>query len=150
MKRLTKIPDLDEKVSHKLVPIHSVRLLIVVSNCVGASRAKRDKIYGPCSIECAGLCTYDDGFRVALFFDRKHLCHELVGHETFHATHRILQKASVEFTPLNHEPFALLHGWLSAHVYREVEKMGEKIRSDYPNRVYLPGEPRLTGPHLNE
>lgn len=150
MNRPTKIPELDEKTSHRLVPIHSIRFLLVVTNCVGASRSKRNAIYGPCSIDCVGLCTWDDGFRVALFFQRDSLCHELIGHEVFHATHRILQKASVEFGPNNHEPFALLHGWLSAHVYQELRRMREKVSYNYPKRKYLPGEPRLTGPHINE
>jgi len=139
-----------ESVSHRLVPIHSVRLLIVVTDNVGASRSNRNAIYGPCHIDCAGLCTWDEGFRVALFFDRKQLCHELVAHEVFHATHRILEHQGVKFAPDNHEPFALLHGWLAAHVYREIGRMGEKIANEYPKRCYAAGEPRLKGPHLIE
>lgn len=148
--RPSRFPELNEKISHMLVPIHDVRLLIVVSNSVGASRSARNSIYGPYTADCCGLCSWDEGFRVGLFFDRKFLCHELLAHEVFHATHRILQHQGTVFTPDNHEPFALLHGWLAAHTYRTLAEMKEKISCRYPKREYIPGETVLTGPHLDE
>jgi hypothetical protein len=148
--RPAKNPNLNEKVSHKLVPVHSIRLLVVVTDNVRVSRSNRNAIYGPYDVDCSGLCTWDEGYRVALFFTREYLCHELIAHEVFHATHRILQRQGVVFTPDNSEPFALLNGWLSAHVYREIGRMGEKIAAGYPKRKYLPGEPKLTSPHLDE
>jgi hypothetical protein len=138
----TKIPGLDEKTSYTLIPVHSVRFLLVVSNSVVESRASRRQMYGPYDTPCCGLCAWE-GFRVGVFLDRSHLCHELIAHEVFHASHRVLQYQGTVFATDNHEPFALLHGWLTGHVYRELSRMDERVAIRYPNRKYLPGEEKL-------
>lgn len=142
MKKPTKIPELDERVSYTLIPIHSIRFLLVVSNSVVESRAGRRNMFGPFDQQCAGLCSYE-GFRVAVFLERQNLCHELIAHEVFHASHRAMQYQGTVFGHDNHEPFALLHGWLTGHVYRELARMKEKVAMNYPRRTYLPGEGKL-------
>lgn len=89
-----------------------------------------------------GLCACH-GFRIGLFFEREELCHDLIAHEVFHATHRVLERAGVAFGIHNHEPFAHLNGWLTGLVYRDLGLMREKVRANYTRRKYLKGEPRL-------
>lgn len=129
---------------YRLVPMHSIRLLIVVTNDVGASRLRRNHLFGEPNDDhnWTGLCAYN-GFRIGLFFERAELCHDLIAHEIFHAAHRILERNGVLFGLHNHEPFALLCGWLTGLVYAELSKMRERVLLTYSTRVYLKNEPRL-------
>lgn len=122
-----------------------MRLLIVVTNDVERSRVARNRLFGePCDDHSSwtGLCAYH-GFRVGLFFEREELCHDLIAHEVFHATHRILERSGVAFGLHNHEPFAHVCGWLTGLVYGELARMGERVKQRYSRRRYLKGEPRL-------
>lgn len=144
MKRPTDIPPLKESVRYRLIPMYSVRLLIVVTDDMERSRLARNNPFGEPVDDHSytGLCAYN-GFRVGLFFERMELCHELIAHEIFHAAHRVLERAGVQFGIHNHEPFAHLNGWLTGLVYSELALMGERVKRTYSARKYRKGEPRL-------
>ena len=133
-----------ESISHRLVPIYSARLMIVVSDNAFASRVKRSEVFGPLNSapDFSALCTYE-GANFGLFFNRPELCHEAIAHEVFHVTHRILERNGVEFCEKNHEPFSHLCGWITNLVYCELERMGERVLLHYPARRYAKGEPRI-------
>lgn len=145
MRKLLPADPLRESVAYSLVPVYSVRLLIVVTNDVEGSRVARNELFGePCDDHnWTGLCAYN-GFRVGLFFEREELCHDLIAHEVFHAAHRILERAGVAFGIHNHEPFAHVCGWLTGLVYAELARMKERVNLRYSRRKYLKGEPRLS------
>ncbi len=146
MKRPTPAPPLRESVRYRLVPLYSVRLLIVVTEDVERSRVSRNHLFYPPRNDHSswtGLCAYN-GFRIGLFFERAELCHDLIAHEVFHATHRVLERAGVAFALHNHEPFAHLNGWLTGLVYSELGMMKERVKLTYTPRRYLKGEPRLS------
>jgi hypothetical protein len=67
-----------------------------------------NKIYG---LAC------NDGGKFAIFLDRRALCHELIAHEIFHTTHKIMEYVGDSFTNRNPEPHAYLNGWITSHVY---------------------------------
>lgn len=130
---------------YRLIPIYSDRLLICVTSDVERSRLARNHLFGePCNDHSGwtGLCAWS-GFRIALFFDRSELCHDLISHEVFHAAHRVMERHGVAFGVHNHEPFAHLAGWLTGLVYSELDRMGAKINLRYSKRKYMRGEPKL-------
>lgn len=139
-------PKLNESIHHRLVPIYGMRLLLVVTDDVFRSRVARNAIFGEPRCDnsgWAGLCVWDENFRVALIFDRAELCHNLIAHEIFHVTHRILERNNVAFGVHNHEPFAHLCGWLTGAVYTDLKNMGESVLPSFSPRKYAKGEPRL-------
>lgn len=141
-----------ESTRYRLIPLYSVRLLIVVTNDVERSRIARNHLYGvPCDDHSyTGLCAWS-GYRVGLFFDRAELCHDLIAHEVFHAAHRICERAGIAFSIHNHEPFAHMCGWLTGLVYRDLRLMGEHVKPTWTKRQYRNGEPRLQFvPRLDE
>lgn len=145
MKRLKLAKRPRESIIHRLVPIYSDRLLLVVTDDVSASRIARNNLFGSDNQDyggCPGLCCYS-GYNFGLFFERRNLCHDVIAHEIFHVTHRILERHSVDFGISNHEPFSTLCGWITSLVYSELARMGERVRLTYTARRYQPGEPRL-------
>lgn len=101
----TKVPPPKESSSVVTVPIYDVKLMIVVSDDPLRSRLRRSGYMGEHDGgEFSGQLEYR-GHRFLLTFERKYLCHELIAHEVFHATHRILEFCAVRFDQGNPEPF---------------------------------------------
>ncbi len=100
------------------VPIYGAALWLVVTDNVVKERRKWEHLFGPGPIEhdYDALCSHTGGHTFALFFAIKPLCLELVSHEVFHLTHRILEWANSHFDSGHHEQGALLHGYLMKEI----------------------------------
>ena len=99
-----------------IVPIYNTELWIVVTDNVKHERDKMDKVLGSFSMsnEYEGLCSSNYSY-FALFFEKRALQRKavnLIAHETFHLTHRIIEWAGANFDEDNHEHGAILHGYL--------------------------------------
>lgn len=115
-----------------IVPIYSVKLWIVITDDIGVERLKFDWAFGPGDgINYSGLSSYGDG-KFAIFLRRNVVCHELIAHEIFHLTHRILEHTTDRFSPEHHEPYAYLCGWLSEQVYLALAKSKCRVAISFP------------------
>lgn len=140
---MKKVPPPKESCAQFGIPIYDVAFFLVVTDDLLRSRLRRSGWLGVVSPGWeagSGLCSFH-GHRFALFAQRRYLCHDLIAHEVFHLTHRILESSSVPFKEDNHEVFAYLNGWLSEKVYGELRRLGERVKPRFPPRRLLPGEP---------
>ena len=114
---------------HQVIPIYNARLWLVVCDNVKDDRIKMNKVLGTFDSlgEFDGLCSsYLNRF--ALFFEKKRLedgAMNIIAHETFHLTHRIIEWAGANFDEENQEHGAILHGYLMDLVYKEVGKFAQ-------------------------
>lgn len=117
------------------IPIYDLRLWVCVADDVLAERKKMAWAFGaPKGCEdCPGLCSFEGG-RFALWFERKFVCHELIAHEVFHATHRMMEACSSTFYDHASEPFAFLTGYLTTLVYADLYRLGVKIHRKWPGK----------------
>lgn len=106
------------------VPIYEADLWIVVTDDMSRARRQFDDLLGPddCKLaeRCDGLLCHSGGQTFALFIARKEITLNLLSHEVFHLTHRILEWTSANFDRDHHEQGALLHGYLMELVCREI------------------------------
>lgn len=79
---------------------------------------------------CNGAAGLSDEYRykIAVFFDRVDLGHDVIAHEIFHATHRLLDYAGVKHDEDHHEAHAHLCGSLTRLVYQDLKLWGERIK----------------------
>lgn len=104
------------------IPIFNAVVWLVVSDNIPAARAEMAHWFGPVP-ECPdydALCSYGAGHNFALFFEPGALTPKIIAHEIFHLTHRIIDWAGVRFDSQSHEAGALLNGYLSDLIYREL------------------------------
>jgi hypothetical protein len=96
-----------------VVPIYEARIRLVVSYDVTAERKKFIHLFGSVPDEYYdAVCSYSGYGDFALFFECKPLSLNVLSHEVFHLTHRILDWVSANFDGGHHEQGALLHGYL--------------------------------------
>jgi hypothetical protein len=107
---------------NRLIPIYNARLWIVVSDNIRHERKQMADIFGDydADVDYVGLCSDSGGHRFAVFFQRDSINIELVSHEAFHLTHRILEWVGANFDNEHHEQGAMLHGYLMDVIWREV------------------------------
>ena len=100
------------------VPIWSVSLHIYVGKDPVAARVKAKDLFDEWDEEdrFEALASWN-GSEFGLFFSPRPSL-ELVAHEVFHITHRILERAEANFDPEHHEQGAYLMGWLMDVVWR--------------------------------
>lgn len=96
------------------VPIYDCVLRVIVAKDLPGARKKYDHLFGEFADEnYEGLCCWTGHGHFALFFSpasaRKP---DVVAHEVFHLTHRIMEWAGVEHDADHHEAGALLCGYL--------------------------------------
>lgn len=106
------------------VPIYDSEVWLVVGEDVLKERQKMDGLFGgPCNVAppTLALCCCNDCV-FGLFFSHKDLTIQLVAHEVFHLTHRILEYTNSAFDAEHHEQGALLHGYLFEEVWRQLEQ----------------------------
>lgn len=65
-------------------------------------------------------------FRVV--FLKTALSHNLIAHELFHCTHRILQDTGDTFSSEHHEPYSYLNGWLTGWVHKQLTKAKLRVK----------------------
>lgn len=111
------------------IPIYDLRFWVGVSDDSKALRAKFDWAFGKRddANEFSGTCEYHRS-KFAALFDAYDLSHELIAHEVFHITHRMIEYCGGNFSPNNHEPFAYLNGHLTQLVYGDIAKFKWPIR----------------------
>lgn len=103
------------------VPIFDADLWLIVADDIYAEREKMCHLFGKSPTPTYwGLCSSNGRGDVAVFLKRAESTDKIVAHEVFHATHRILQWAGYKFSPNNHEPAALLNGYLSDLVSKAI------------------------------
>lgn len=111
------------------VPIYDQALEFVVTTNSSASQERRKAQF---QLEetspCIG-CVLHHEYNFAFLIERQHLNHEIIAHEIFHATHRILEYVTSEakFRRNEDEPYAYLCGYLTREVYRQLKKWKLKV-----------------------
>jgi hypothetical protein len=98
------------------VPIHDVAVVVTVTDNIPAAYKKEFGIeIGDSRMACLGY----HGRKFGLFFEpaaKRRL--EIVAHEIFHLTHRILEKNCMNFDELHHEQGAYLCEYLTKRVLK--------------------------------
>jgi hypothetical protein len=99
------------------VPIYDAVVWLVVSDEIHATRKSRSmvKLFGeppPAEVDWAALCDYNGRGIFGIFVGSESLTVDVIAHEVFHLTYRILEWASAGVDKGNHEAGALLHGYL--------------------------------------
>ena len=113
------------------IPIYKAEVWLVVAEDMVAARKKMVDLFGdlPTDMEdAAAICSYDGSGRVGLFFAQEELCVEVIAHEVFHATHRLLDWAATNFDKDHHEHAALLHGYIMDLVMKEIYILKAKLK----------------------
>lgn len=95
------------------IPIYKASLWVVVNSDIAAKRKEMESMFGPApSGTYNGLCSWE-GYNFAVFLDppsSKSI--EVISHEVFHLTNRMLEWVNSPFNEHLHEQGALLHGYL--------------------------------------
>jgi len=108
------------------IPIYDSKLWVVVTDSIKHERQAMNKTLGKEEPgfefhDTTALCSrYYNNY--ALFFDKQYICINIVAHEVFHLTHRIMEYVSANFDHEHHEQGAMLHGYLMDLVYRAVRE----------------------------
>lgn len=69
--------------------------------------------------EFSGVLSYRT-HHFGLFFDQSRLTPEIIAHEVFHCTHRMLEYIGHELTTNSCEPHAYLCGWITDWMYKNL------------------------------
>ncbi len=102
------------------VPIHDVLVVIVVTTDI-PSAYKRE--FGVDIDDTRMACLGYRGRKFGLFFDpESKLRLEIVAHEVFHLTHRILEQNCMNFDESHHEIGAYLCEFLTKKVFSVIKK----------------------------
>ena len=124
----------ESKVSRFEVPVYGAKVWLISTKTVRDEllKARWVNLFGapPDDDSYSGWCLWNRRSTFALVFDRREISLELVSHEVFHLTHRILEWSSSNFDEEHHEQGAMLHGFLMARVVRELRKAGVPVRPD--------------------
>lgn len=117
-----------ERVYNFRLPIFNpCNVWLIVTDSVRESRKKRSDIFGPIEdVEYMGLFSFDERGKFAIFLRRGEANHELIAHELFHATVRMLEYCGVGM-PFKggHETHAYVNGFLHETVYAKLREWGE-------------------------
>lgn len=112
------------------VPIYEAVVWLVVDSDIVAERKKMEHWFGPFQdLGHVAICSYASTDNFALFFTPPALEINIISHEVFHLTHRILDFTGVQFDRHNHEAAAHLHGWLMDAVITTLKKSKIKIKN---------------------
>jgi hypothetical protein len=122
------------------VPIYDLRLLVGVYHKPEAINARLRPMFGEIDVGVnIASCLWRNA-NFGLVFQRDELCHEVIGHEVFHATHRMLRYIGAKFKRGSNEPHAYLCGYLTQLVYSDMSAWGETVLP--MNGFKLRGYPR--------
>lgn len=113
IKRTTTLPLYDFKV--KLVVARDI--VPVVSSYITI----------PEGLVYEGLCLAR-GREVVVIYRLRDMTAGLIAHELFHATHRIMEGISANFSTIHQEPFAYVNEWLHNQVYAQLKKARIRVR----------------------
>lgn len=115
------------------VPLFDTYINLIVTDNIYEERNKyNDKLGENTLIRGAaypGLFSYNSRGSFYLFLKPQAEL-KVVAHEVFHATHRILEWASVFFNECNHECAALLNGYLMDNIYPCMLGIQKRLKDD--------------------
>lgn len=105
------------------VPIFDVRVAVVVTTDIPAAYLREFGVrIGDTRMACLGY----DKSRFGLFLEPRAVKRrEIIAHEVFHLTHRILEFCCMNFDECHHEVGAYLNEWLTKRV---AEVLGRRRR----------------------
>lgn len=106
----------------EIVATHSISMSLNRPSRLQRLRQEKDSV----DEGTIGLLAYN-GAQQSLFLSIDDLTHDLIAHEVFHATHRIMEHRGVNIAPKHHEAPAMLNGFIAALVYGDLKKWGVKI-----------------------
>jgi hypothetical protein len=112
------------------IPIYEYTLFIALGN-IREDRQSLTRYLGDCSLidrmdDLAGLVSRNNHYFAIFLSDPNDL--EVLAHEVFHLTHRVLEYAAVNFDSANHESGALLNGFLFVLVSNTIKNHEKRKR----------------------
>ena len=120
-----------EKTKIHPIPIYDMRLEFCVTPDMIMSQKNKERSKrlggGPIS-DYEGLCWFSERREIAVLITDKHLTHELIAHETLHATCQILRYVGVSYDPENQEAFSYLCGYITNLIYKDLKRWGLKVK----------------------
>lgn len=103
------------------VPIFDVSVAVIVTTDIPDAYRRE---FGTQIEDLRMACLGYEGKRHCLFFEPTAVIRpEIVAHEVFHLTHRILERCCMNFDPGHHEVGAYLNEWLTKQVGNALAKM---------------------------
>lgn len=104
------------------VPIYDADVFIIVNSNIEKHRKNLSYLFGPApSGNYNALCSSSGDGYFGLFFIPSAVNLQVISHEVFHLTHRILDWAGCNFDSTHHEQAALLHGYLMVEVCKKLK-----------------------------
>lgn len=102
------------------VPIFDVSVAVVVTDDIPAAYLREFGVHiGDTQMACLGY----DKSRFGLFLEPAAVRRrEVVAHELFHLTHRVLERCCMNFDEGHHEVGAYLNEWLTKRVFEILER----------------------------
>jgi len=122
-----------QKTQFHRIPIYDLRLWIGVSDDPLALRNSFNWAFGNDHYPegCPGLCCYHRS-KFAVLFSAFDLSHQLIAHEAFHVTHRMMEYIGGNFSFREHEPYTYLNGYITELIYIDLEKWKYAVRKKSP------------------
>lgn len=101
------------------VPIHEVSVMVILTKDIESAYKREFGIeIGKAQMACLGY----NKRKFGLFFEPNILDHkEIIAHELFHLTHRILEKNTMNFDEYHHEMGAYLCEYLTKRIFKIIE-----------------------------
>ncbi len=118
----------DEVSTFIFIPIYDQSLELVVTKKLKWAERNRQKAFRINPGSGLGAVIYRK-WRFALILEKDKISHELIAHEVFHATHRIMEYLGDKFTRRNHEPYAYLLGYLTREIYIQLCNWKLKVKT---------------------
>jgi hypothetical protein len=111
------------------IPIYDVNVLFVASDNIEYYYQRYANIFGELKGDAwAGICCASGNGNFGVFFKLEQLSINLISHEIFHLTLRILEHNSIPVEERTGEVGALLHGYLMDVVMKTLKKTISDIR----------------------
>ena len=115
------------------IPIYDVRFIVGVFD----DHQKIEKLvypwFGHVDVKDLAGAACNNGRQAAVLLDCKHgMSHEVIAHECFHATIRIMDWNGSKVTKDLEEPHAHLCGHITHIVYKDLTKWGVRVRNRGP------------------
>lgn len=110
------------------IPIYDVRLWVATSTQPFELRKDFDWAFGKRHADDQYSATVEyDASKFLILFDTGELAHNIIAHEVFHCTHRILEHCGFYMGTQTHEPSAYLCGYITELVYADMAKWRVKV-----------------------
>lgn len=103
------------------IPIYEAVVWVSFSSDPNLERKKMNHIFSEYEdTDADAICSSEKGV-FGLFFNSPSI--DVLSHEVFHLTHRIMDWHEIRFDIDNHESFSLLHGYLMKLIYQYMKQI---------------------------